>query len=249
MLKLCQVTALLVGKKTSVPKQLTDIYHRFQKPTLFQGLSKRYSPIDEDGETFPDEKQNIVQKAQDCLVEVRNTMVDLLDLVATQDKTNCIAKANVAVDGQVILSDVPVTHLLFLEKQLIDLHTALGVLPVLDPTEKWSYDDNAACYVSESSEANKTKKVPKTHVKYEATEHHPAQTEMFHEDVVIGRWRTLKFSAAIPAQEKNQLLVRLEKLRDAVKLAREEANSVDAVSVKYGNAIFDFVLGNKGGKV
>jgi hypothetical protein len=72
---------------------------------------------------------------------------------------------------------------------------------------------------------------------------------MFHEDVVIGRWRTLKFSAAIPAQEKNQLLVRLEKLRDAVKLAREEANSVDAVSVKYGNAIFDFVLGNKGGKV
>lgn len=249
MPKLCQITALLTGKKTAAIKELTGIYHRFQKPVLFQGLSKRYSPLDEEGETFPEEKQHIQQKAQECLADIRKALVNLLDLVATQDKTNCVAKANVAVDGEVILRDVPVTHLLFLEKQLVDLHTALGALPTLDPTEKWSLDANAACYISETTETTKTKKVPKTHVKYEATEHHPAQTEMYHEDVVVGRWRTLKFSAAIPAQEKNQLLVRVEKLRDGVKLAREEANAIEAVDTKYGDAIFDYILdGKKGGK-
>lgn len=247
MPKLCQITALLTGKKTAATKELTGIYHRFQKPVLFQGLTKQYKPLDEDGETFPEEKQHIQQKAQDCLAEVRGVMVGLLDLIATQDKTNCVAKANVAVDGEVVLKDVPVTHLLFLEKQLVDLHTALGALPTLDPTEKWTYDGNAACFVSEVTETNKTKKVPKTHVKYEATEHHPAQTEMYHEDVVVGRWKTLKFSAAIPAQDKNQLLARVEKLRDAVKLAREEANAVEAVDTKYGDAIFNFIFGKKEG--
>jgi hypothetical protein len=241
--KLCQITALLTGKKTTATKALTDVYHRLQKPQLFQGLSKRFSPSNEEGETFPEEKQNIQQKVKDCLAEIRSTLVSLLDLVATQDKTNCAAKANVVVDGKVILTDVPVTHMLFLEKQLTDLHTSLSAIPTLDPQEVWKLDANAACYTSEPSETNKTKKVPKTHIKYEATEQHPAQTEMYHEDVVVGRWKTLKFSSAIPAQEKNELLVRVEKLRDAVKLAREEANSIEAVEMKVGDAIFDFILG------
>jgi len=241
--KLCQITALLTGKKTAATKALTDIYHRLQKPTLFQGLSKRFSPSNEEGETDPDQKQNIQQRVKDCLAEIRGTLVNLLDLVATQDRSNCAAKANVAVDGKVILTDVPVTHLLFLEKQLTDLHTALGAVPTLEPQEVWKYDNNSACYASEPSETNRTKKVPRTHVLTPATVEHPAIAQMYHEDVVIGRVRTLKFSSAIPAQEKNDLLTRVEKLRDGVKLAREEANSIDAVETKVGDAIFDFIFG------
>ena len=224
MTKLCQITALLTGKKTAAIKALTDIYHRFQKPALFYGLTKRYQPLDEEGETFPDERQNVQQTAQGCLAEIREVLVGMLDLVATQDKTNSVAKADVKVDDRVVLADVPVTHLLFLEKQLIDLHTALNAVPILDPQETWIYDANAACYKSEPTETNKTKKIPRTHVKYEATEQHPAQTEMYHEDIVVGRWKVIKYSTALPAQEKRDLLVRIEKLRDGVKLAREEAN-------------------------
>lgn len=245
MPKLCQVTALLTGRKTAATKTLTEIYHRFQKPVLFQGLSKRFTPKDEEGDTFPDETQNIQMKASECLAEIRQTLTGVLDLVGTQDRTNCVAKANVAVDGQVVLSNVPVTHLLYLEKQLTDLHTALGALPVLDPQEKWSWEDNSACFVSEPAKTNKTKKIPKTHVKYDATDHHPAQTEMYHEDVTIGTWTTIKFSAAIPAQERVQLLDRVSKLRDAVKVAREEANSIEAVQAYWGKHLFDYVLDGK----
>jgi len=243
MPKLCQITALLTGKKTAAVKALTDIYHRFQKPVLFYGLTKRYQPLDEEGETFPDERQNVQQTAQGCLAEIREVLVNVLDLVATQDKTNAVAKADVKVDGRAILTEVPVTHLLFLEKQLTDLHTALSALPILEPQETWVYDANVACYKSEPTETNKTKKIPRTHVKYEATEQHPAQTEMYHEDVVIGRWKVIKFSAALPWQEKRELLARLEKLRDSVKIAREEANSIEAVLVNtFGDAIFDYIL-------
>jgi hypothetical protein len=246
MTKLCQITALLTGKKTSTIKAITEIYHRFQKPALFNGLTKRYYSASEEGETFPDETQNIQQTVQTSLADIREAMTGLLDLVATQDKANATAKANVVkADGHIILNNVPVTHLLFLEKQLTDLHTALSAIPILDPQEKWVYDANAACYGSEPSETNKTKKVPRTHIKYEATEQHPAQTEMYHEDIVVGRWKTNKFSTAIPVSDKLALLKRIEQLRDAVKLAREEANSIEVTDVKYGGAIFDFIFGKQ----
>ena len=41
--------------------------------------------------------------------------------------------------------DVPVTYLLFLEKQLVDLHTFVKKLPVLDASETWVFDASADC--------------------------------------------------------------------------------------------------------
>lgn len=41
----------------------------------------------------------------------------MFDVVATQDFANCQAKADVMVEGRVLIKDAPVTHLLFLEKQ------------------------------------------------------------------------------------------------------------------------------------
>lgn len=240
--KLCQITALLSGKKTTAERLLTDVYHRLQKPVLFQGLNKRFIRKDDDcTDTFPDDNQRVQHRVKESLAEIRQIMVNMLDLTATQDKTNCVAKANVVVGEKVILTDVPVTHLLFLEKQLINMHNSLGSIPTLDPQEDWKWSDDAGYYVTAPSDNNKTKKVVKVLVKYPATEQHPAQTDVYNEDVVIGQMRTVKFSAALPAQEKNDLLDRVAKLRDAVKLAREEANAIEAVDVKYGDAIFDYL--------
>jgi hypothetical protein len=245
MPKLCQITALLTGKKTLVEKAMTEVYHKLQKPALFLGLTKRYTPGDEDGDTFPDEKQNIQVKVEEALQEIRDAQTTLIDLTATQDQTNSLARADVMVDGKVIMTQVPVTHLLFLEKQLLNLRAVLTAIPTLDPQETWHYDANAACFVSDPTETNKTKKTPRNHIKYEATEQHPAQVEMYYEDVIIGKWKTLKYSGAMPADQKNAILARLQKLQDAVKMAREEANSIDAKDAKYGDKVFDFVLGGK----
>ena len=72
-----------------------------------------------------------------------------------------------------LLSDVPVTYLLFLEKQLVDLHTFVRKLPVLDASETWAFDASADCWATEAIQTVRTKKIPRNHVKAEATEHHP----------------------------------------------------------------------------
>jgi hypothetical protein len=172
-------------------------------------------------------------------------MTNLLDLAATQDGTNCIAITDVVVDGQKVLERVPLTHLLFLEKQLADIRTELRTIPTLDLQDVWTYDPNVGYYKSDMVWNNKTKKVPRNHVKAEATKEHPAQVEMYYEDVVVGKWETIKFSGAMPADEKEKLLERVNKLRDAVKLAREEANSIEAVDSKVGEKIFNFLFGTK----
>jgi len=89
----------------------------------------------------------------------------------------------------------------------------------------------------------KTKKIPRNHVKAEATEKHPAQVEVYYEDVVVGNWRTIKFSSALPAKRVNELLSRVEKLQEAVKFAREEANNLEVVEQKVGAKIFDYLFG------
>ena len=68
---------------------------------------------------------------------------------------------------------------------------------------------------------------------------------MYYEDIVVGKWETLKFSAALSADAKNAVLARLVKLQEAVKMAREEANSIEVKDVKVGEKIFDFVLDRK----
>ena len=98
-------------------------------------------------------------------------------------------------------------------------------------------------YSSEAYQTTKTKKVMKNHVKAEATKEHPAQVETYTEDVIIGHWTTVKFSGAVPAKEKNEMLARVSALQEAVKSAREEANGMEVEQKKMGAAVLQYVFG------
>jgi hypothetical protein len=78
------------------------------------------------------------------------------------------------------------------------LHTFVTKLPVLDASESSVFDAGADCWATEPAQTAKTKKIPRNHVKAEATEKHPAQVEVYYDDVVVGTWRTVKFSGALP---------------------------------------------------
>lgn len=247
MPKLNQIIAVLSGRKSQSQKDITEVYKKLQKSALFDGISRVYQPADEEGETLPPERKNVQYSARQALADARGSLSELFDVTATQDFSNCSARADVSVDGQTILSDVPVTHLLFLEKQLTDLHTFVGQIPVLDPSEKWEWDQAADCFASEPFVTNRTKKVPRSHILYEATKEHPAQVEMYTEDVKVGEWRTVKFSGALPAQEKNQILGRIRNLQQAVKFAREEANGMAALEQKTAGKVFEYLFGATSG--
>ena len=128
------------------------------------------------------------------------------------------------------------------KKVRVDLRTFIDSLPVLDTAEEWEYKPETDCYVSRQSRSNRTKKVPRNHIKYEATKEHPAQVEMYMEDVWVGTWTTTKFSGAIPQATKNTMLDRVRKLLDAVKSAREEANGQEVQPQKHGSALLSYVF-------
>jgi hypothetical protein len=242
MPKLNQIIALLAGKKTQAKETLTEAQQQGKKPELHGGLVRTYQPRDDGGEPQPDERKAVQVKAKELIERVKRDMTDVLDVVATQDWGNCQAKADVVVDGRRLLEGVPVTHLLYLEKQLVDLRTFVENLPTLDTAEDWEYKPEFDSYASRPTRTNRTKKVPKSHVKYEATKEHPAQVETFMEDVWIGTWTTVKFSGAIPAAVRNAMLERVRKLHDAVKTAREEANAREVTGVKVGASLLNYVF-------
>ena len=243
MPRLNQIIAITAGKKAQAHKTITEAYQTLQKAALLEGVSRHYKPRDDEGEQLPPEKKLVQAKVYQSVEAVKEALTELFDVVATQDHANCQARADLVVDGLTLAKGVPVTHLLFLEKQLVDLHTFVEKLPTLDPGESWEYSEDADCYASAAYQSTKTRKVMKNHVKAEATKEHPAQVETYTEDVVVGYWTTVKFSGAIPAREKNEMLQRVRKLQEAVKAAREEANALAVEVKKTGGPILQYVFG------
>ncbi len=242
-----KIVAVEKAVKSSSYKRFTKVHQKLQKTALLSGISRIYRPRDDDGDLLPAEQTRVQVRAQDAMREVTEELTRLFDVVATKDWANMQARANVEVEGQVLLENVPVTYLLFLEKQLNDLKTFVDKLPVLDASEVWQWDENQACYATAPQETHRTKKVPRVLVKYEATEEHPAQTEVWHEDVVVGYWRTIRFSGALPAQRVKRLLDRIDTLSTAVKYAREEANSLKVEDVKVGAKVLNWIFASPQG--
>jgi hypothetical protein len=242
MAKLNQIIAIVKGKKTKAQDAIDAAYHKIQKSVLFEGINRTYIPLDEEGETFPEEVKYVQYKVSDALGEIRNALTDLMDVTATQDFANCKAVADVRVDGKLLLEKVPVTYLLYLEKELVRINTFLTKLPTLDPAERWTPDPAVDCFVSEKHGTNKTKKVMRNHEKAPATDKHPAQVETYTEDVKVGTWNTIKYSGAMQAKRKNELLGRVARLQEAVKMAREEANSLEVTNVSMSKVVFDHLF-------
>jgi hypothetical protein len=240
--KLNQLIAIEKGVKNTALRELTDAHREVQKQPLLSGLSRTYQPRDDEGDPLPPESTRVQLKAEEVLSNVASTLTRLFDVILTKDTANTKAQANVVVDGKTILSDVPVSYLLFLEKELTLLHTFIQKLPTLDPAESWKKDATSGTYATEPVQTTRTKKIPRNHVKARATDKHAEQVEVYHEDVIVGHWTITKFSGALPQSRIEQLAQRVQALQDAVKFAREEANTLQVTDRKAGKPIFDYLF-------
>lgn len=244
-MKLNQVIAVEKRVKANAVGAMTEAYKRAQKPTLFEGITREYTPRDDDGERFPAERQRVQFSAQGMLRDISQELSFLFQTTAKKDWTNCQAFADITVDGQVLLTEVPITYLLFLEKQLTDLRTFVHSLPVLDDTQDWTYDSSIELHKSAPIETYRTQKLQRPIVMYDATEHHPAQTQLITEDRIVGHWKATKFSGALRPGDREKYLGRIEALLLAVKMAREQANMTEVAPVpQVGLAVMKYILGD-----
>lgn len=242
MPKLNQVLAIEKGVANRYREELTALHRANGVPKLFEGFSKEYRPKDEDGEKYPPESQPIPKYVWNEFSDLREIFVEFVNIAATRDVGNCNAKADLVVDGEVVVADLPATHLLFLEKELQHILTYCQNLPVLADTEKWQWDKSGDCYKTAPVDTHKTKKVEKPLVLIEPTEHHPGQAKSVIEDEIVGWWTTTKMSGAVPRTKKRALVKRAEELLKAAKSAREEANSTQVERKEVGDKIFDYLM-------
>jgi len=241
-MKLNQIIAIEKGVKSRATSELTEMHKLSQKPDLFTGFSKTYRPKDDGGEQYPPENKKVQQRAEVLMTKASSLMTELWDVTASKDWGNMVANGDVVVNGTTVLAKVPVTYLLFLEKQLTDIHTFIEKMPVLDENDDWTRDDNSELFKTTPVETHRTKKLQTPIVKYPATTEHPAQTEMITEDVLVGYWNTIKQSGALTRPRKETLLAKVNELKNAVKFARELANGFEIEKREVGRTLFSFLL-------
>jgi len=244
--KLNQIIAVEKGAKERTHKEFTAIYQGLSKTDPMQGISRTYLPLTEEGERLPPENKYIQVNVRERLERIQAILIDLFDVTLTKEVGNTRAKGTITVDGTVILADVPVPYLLFLEKNLTDLRTTLSALPTLDPADKWEWDEQQGFFKSAEMRTARTKKttefvvvqgsgVPEKGV--------APQVKEVTNDVLAGYWTTVKYSATMEPRRVAELLERTDKLLRAVKFAREEANGLEIDQEKAGAAIFGYIFG------
>lgn len=166
-----------------------------------------------------------------------------IDLLMQKDRTNQDARADVIVNGEVLLSGVPATALLTLEARLADARKKLEAAPTLQPGPVWVEDKSESMWKTEEPSVSfRTRKTIRPIVLVQATKEHPAQVEKVAEDVPIARIERVTWSGMWTSKQKHDALARLDALVIAVKKARQRANRTDVVQMKAGEKIASFIL-------
>lgn len=242
MVQLHQILALEKGTRVRAAGEFRTAQFQVNRPELLSGITRTYQPKDEEGEQLPPESKLVQVRTAEVLKDIEASFTRLLDITLTKDATNITATASIVVGTAVIAENVPVTFLLVLEKQLGELLSFFKSLPVLDPGERWTYDGGIDAWTTEGVQSARSKKIPRNHVKAEATERHPAQVEVYYEDVAVGHWTTVKHSGALSQSVLRELVERTTDLLNGVKAAREQANTATVIDRRIGAALFGYML-------
>ena len=207
------------------------------------GRVRKYQPLNDDGERLPDEITALATAVDNELESVKKAVSQWIDASIQKEVTNQGTSADVVIDGVALLKGLPATALLNLEGKLAEIRQVYQAIPTNDSSERWNKDAQLGYYTSETREARRTKKVPKVLVKYEATKEHPAQTEVFTEDVPVGTWSMTIHSGQLSPTEKYERLERFDALIMAVKAARQRANDIEVKDVHVGDVLFKYING------
>lgn len=232
--KLSQILAVEKTVKGKREDQFTQFYRSVEKSELVSGMVRVYTPMEDGGEKLPSENKKVQVNIEEGLKTVIDSMKEVFNVTALKDATNCNAKADIVVDGEILAKDVPATHLLWLEKKLVSFQDLINKLPVLSADTDWRKDEGTSLFKSDPIEKIRTKKVERHDVVLQPTKEHPGQFVKVTEDKPVGTWKETLLSGAIPLKRKQELSNRVEKFLRAVKEARETANQTTVVELSTG---------------
>lgn len=242
--KLDALLGVLKTRKENTQRMIDTYYKEVKKRPLFDGLSRVYQArSDTDTEVLPAEGVLVQHDAENMITDLATEWAKLINLVATVDVTNSHAAAPVMLGDTQLTEPLPAVTLVYLEKQLVDLHSVLKALPVQDPAKPWNWDAEREQFTSGPVITFRSKKVPRNHTRFEGNDKHAPQIDVYNEDVTIGEWSKTDFTTALTPRRKRELLERSEDVIAAVRAARSNANATEATDVRFAKAVFDHILG------
>jgi hypothetical protein len=247
MAKLHEVLAVMNGgKRDRINTEINGIFHgkaQTAKSLLFHGKSEKYDPISENEQGTQATNLPLVNLV-DASQRVSDLWIDLADTMATIETGNVKAVAALRDEnGKELTPALPTYFLLPFRKLLIDIRTYIKELDTLDPAVKWAWNSQLGSYSSEPSKKERTKKAKARFVLAEPTDKHPAQVQVYDEDKLVGYITEIRYSTAIPAVRKREMLDAINSLIDRVTKAIEEANRVDVVQQKLVGALLSPIFG------
>lgn len=239
-----QVVAVEADVRKSSMRELTDAYHALDKPALLEGLQGDYEPYTEEGERLPSEVQRVQATVKEMVEATKASLARLFDITAARDFTNASgeAKADVTVGDQVLVEGAPVPYLLWLDRKLDELQAFVQRVPTHSASTEWTLAEERGVWKSTPVRTVRTVQQPKVVTLAPATDKHPAQAQMFAEQVGVGTWTRVKFTGTVPVDERARVMQRIATLRAAVHAAREQANRVEAVEPAVGARILSYLF-------
>ena len=119
------------------------------KQTHFTGIRRTFRPFSVDeasGEAGGERLEAETRLAKTVVEELSAAMREVgkaIDLGLRLDEANTRARADIVIDGEVLVADVPATFLLQLERRLRELRSVFKEAPTYDPVRLWSVDETA----------------------------------------------------------------------------------------------------------
>ncbi len=238
--KLHELLAAEPELKSEAQRVVSQIKSIFTEgKSRFIGQRRTYQPLVEGGEHEPEEITELATTVEAKLSDLGSAYGAWIDAAVQKEVTNQGTLAELAIGTEI--DDLPATALLNLESKLTELRAVYQLIPTNDPAVSWEMDGQLGCFVSKPRVIFRGKKVPRSHVLYEATPEHPAQVEMYHEDVRIGQFTTTIHSGALTPKDKRERLQRINELIRTVKQARMRANCAEVVDVHIAKKIFNYI--------
>lgn len=238
------------AKAERARNQLIETFR--SKQTHFTGIRRTFRPFSVDeksgesgGERLEAETR-LAKTVHEELTAVLREVGQAVDLGFQLDEANTRARADIVVDGEVLIADVPATFLLQLERRLKEVRAVFKEAPTYDPVRLWSVDpsaDKKHVLRAEPVTTIRKQRSRKYNVMVEATKEHPAQVDVVEIDEPVGEIRSYEWTGMLSIGKKSALLEQVDRLLSAVKQARSRANTVEVDKTKkMAKALADFLL-------
>lgn len=214
------------------------------------GTERVYETAVDGGEQFPPVSRRVQATVPDLLELTKTSLVRLFDVKYTREFANTFARADVVLDGDVLLTDVPAGYLLFLETQIAALVKDLvDKLPQLNPATVWDDDDALPRGVRRAApkRTHRAERVNQVQVlspnQVIDGKPFPGNFRPYETEKIVGYWTEVRTSGQLPAREVQEMHRRGMKLLEAVRFAREQANTADVEDKQAGEKVLGYLFG------